>query len=112
MNLQEAKKWLEQMGPEKAAVIVHEHYHLRQHLCSQVLQVPTGAADWVKRSIKRAEHLKEHEIQLRILLDKAQAAITETKWRIRDGECSNCQGTGRVDDQQCCICRGTGARGI
>jgi hypothetical protein len=110
MNKEEAAKWLEQMGPEKAERVVFEHYHLKQHLCAQRLGVPTGCDDWVQRAIDRATHLRECETQLRILLDKGSAALQEAKWKTRHTECWNCRGTGRHSGgDECCVCRGTGA---
>lgn len=109
MNKDEAAKRLEQMGPEKAAQVVFEHYHLKQHLCAQRLGVPTGCDDWVQRAIERGEQLRERETQLLILLDKGSAMLAEVKWKIRKEQCTNCRGTGRVGENQCCICRGTGA---
>lgn len=110
MNIAEAAEWLEQMSSEKAAQIVLEHYHLKQHLCAQRLGVPTGCDDWVARAIERGEHLRECEMQLRLLLDKGSAMLAEVKWKTRHTECTNCRGTGRTGENACCICRGTGAR--
>jgi len=109
MNIEEAKVWLERMGPEAAAKVVHEHHHLKQHLCAQILTVPTGCDDWVQRAIDRARYMRTCENKLGILLQEASALFAKAKWDTRIEECWNCRGTGRVSGgEQCPICKGTG----
>jgi peptidoglycan/xylan/chitin deacetylase (PgdA/CDA1 family) len=108
----EADEWIANMTPEQIRQIVQEHYALKQALCYQTLYQPTGADDWIERSIAAARRLKTQEQELRKLLNAIEAACVDSRQAVQHTTCTNCMGSGIVRDNSCCICRGTGLRSL
>lgn len=102
----EASEILGRMSADAKINMVIEYHALRQGLCANTLSIPTGANDWVSRSIDRAMHLRNCETQLRILYHEVSAAFEKAKWETKITECFNCRGEGTVNGETCCICMG------
>lgn len=96
--------------PDKLREMIKEHHTLKQGLCWQVLLVPTGADDWVERSIAAGQRLKRAEYALRKLVYEVENSCATARNDVRDTTCLNCTGSGKVGDNSCCICNGTGLR--
>lgn len=106
----EADKYIAEMKPETIRKIVQEWHTLKQGLCWQTLLVPTGADDWVQRSIATARRLKRAEGAVRKLIYGVENLCAEARNDVRETTCGNCTGSGEVGENSCCICRGTGLR--
>jgi hypothetical protein len=114
MTRDEAKRWLKGMDEDKLISMVLEYDTMKQALCAQTLSIPTGTDDWLDRSLRRAEQLRECEAQLRALIHTTTAALEQAAWRVNIRVCTNCMGrktTGKgADEHSCVICDGTGLR--
>lgn len=113
MTDSEAERFLEILAKDRPRLIkiLIEHQSLKRHLCERTLLVATGAEDWVKRAIRRAENLHESERALRKFIPSITAQIEEAKRQTNYRECGNCAGTGLVgSDESCPCCGGTGVR--
>jgi hypothetical protein len=110
MTPEEIEQWLDNTSREQLLKILSEYRTLKQHLCSQVLLIPTGAEDWIDRAIRRATTLRNCENQLTKVIHRGEELLAEARWEIRETVCTNCMGSGVIQGNSCVICRGTGAR--
>jgi hypothetical protein len=112
MTEKEAEKYYEEMPTAKqrkmAIKLMVENHQLKQALCAQTLGIPTGADDWIMRSVRKAEQLRECEHQLRKIIYEESELLEEVKWRTQFRECSNCMGQKTIGGESCVICGGTG----
>lgn len=110
MTKEEIEQYLDGMDREKLLNMVSEHNILKQHLCAQILLIPTGADDWVDRALHKARTLRVCERQFLKVVAEGEELLASAKWEVRETTCTNCMGSGVVRSDSCVICRGTGAR--
>jgi hypothetical protein len=114
MDKEQAQRIAKTITKEEIAELLVEHWQLKQCLCAQELGIPTGAVDWVKRSIRRGTHLRLCERYLEQTISLIRDAATDAEVHTLIKECDNCQGTKTVKtpdgEEKCVVCGGTGMR--